>query len=406
MPKEGTPAVVEGSSAFAIDLYAKLAGQTKENVFFSPASVSTALSMTYAGAAGDTAKQMAKTLHFSLPGDKLHVACAELLRTLNTPPQVGEGKDKQPAYQLTIANALWGQKSYPFKDDFTQLLNRNYGAVLSELDFAQSDEARKTINDWVAKQTKDKIKDLIPEGMLNGDTRLVLTNAVYFKGKWATAFDKAATTNSPFKLLTGKSVDVPLMCQKSELAYMENDDLQLVELPYLHNETAMVVLLPKKVDGLAGVEKQFSVARLDKWLDAAKPVTVTVSLPRFTLATETMLADTLKDMGMIDAFDPNKADLSGMAADRQLFIAHVVHKAFVAVDEEGTEAAAATGAEPAELADLPTKTFCADHPFIFLIRHKATGEILFLGRLTTPAQRQPAALIDAAPNTAPKDTLK
>ncbi len=382
-PKEGIPAVVEGSNNFAIDLYAKLA-KDKGNVFFSPSSINTALAMAYAGTAGDTAKQMAKTLHFSLPAEKLHPAFADLLKILNTPPLVGKGKDRKPAYQLSVTNALWGQKNFPFKPDFTQLLNKSYEAGLRELDFAQSDAARKTINDWVAKQTKDKIKDLIPEGVLNGDTRLVLTNAIYFKSKWATEFVKASTGNGHFKLLTGKEVDVPLMYQKSELPYMENDDLQLLELPYVHNEASMVILLPKKADGLANVEKQLSVANLNKWLKAKKATPVMASVPKFTFTIETMLADTLKNMGMTDAFDPAKADMSGVTGDKRLFISHVIHKAFVAVDEEGTEAAAAT-AEPETLGiDENTKTFYADHPFVFFIRHNSTGEILFMGRLVNP----------------------
>ena len=208
------PAVVEGSNTFALDLYAKLAAKDKGNVFFSPSSATRRLAMAYAGAAGDTAKQMARTLHYSLPAERLHPALADLLGKLNTPPQVGKGQDRQPAYKLTVANALWGQKDYPFRPEFTQLIKKSYDAGLRDLDFAQADDARKTINDWIAQQTNDKIQDAIPDGVLGPDTRLVLTNAIYFKGKWGIAFVKDSTANSPFKLLTGKTVDVPLMYQR------------------------------------------------------------------------------------------------------------------------------------------------------------------------------------------------
>lgn len=265
------PAVVDGSNAFAMDLYAKLAAKDKGNLFFSPSSIDAALAMTYGGAAGDTAKQMAKTLHFTLAAEQLHPAFAALLKQLNTPPPVGKGKDKQPAYQLAVANALWGQKDYGFKVDFVRLLRANYGASLREVESLQTEHTRKAINDWVAQQTRDKIKDLIPEGCLGENTRLVLTNAIYFKSKWMYEFRKDATANGSFNLLTGKSVEVPLMHQRADFGYMENDDLQLLELPYLHNEASMVIVLPKKADGLASVEEQLSVASLAKWLRAERP---------------------------------------------------------------------------------------------------------------------------------------
>ena len=341
--------------------------------------------MTYGGAAGETARQMAGTLHFTLAAEKLHPAFAGLLKQLNAPAQVGTGEDRRPAYQLAVANALWGQKGYAFKADFIQLLRRSYGAGLREVDFFQTEQARQTINGWVTRQTKDKIKDLIPQDCLGQDTRLVLTNAIYFKSRWQYEFRKDATAKGSFKLLTGKSMDVPLMYQKANLGYMDNGDLQLLELPYVDHEASMVIVLPKAPDGLAGVERQLSAASLGRWLRAARTVEVSVALPRFTFSMETMLAETLKEMGMTDAFDAEKADFSGMA-DKPLFLAHVIHKAFIAVEEEGTEAAAATAVDPTELADPETKTFYADHPFLFLIRHNATGEILFMGRLTIPGE--------------------
>jgi serpin B len=293
---------------------------------------------------------------------------------------------KKPAYQLVVANALWGQKGYAFKPDFTKLLEKSYGAGLNDVDFAQSKEAAKTINDWVAKQTKDKIKDLIPEAAITDLTRLVLTNAVYFKSNWDNKFTKAATKDAPFKLSTDKSLDVPMMHQRSHFGYVENDDLQVLELPYTQNELSMLVVLPRKDNGLADVEKTLTADIIEKWLKDKKHELVDVTMPKFTFSSEFGLAGTLKAMGMTDAFDAGKADFSGMTDKEKLCISAVIHKAFVAVDEDGTEAAAATAVMmtgSAMRVEQP-KTFLADHPFVFIIRHNATGEILFMGRLANP----------------------
>ena len=399
-PKEGVAAVANSSNAFATDLYAMLAAG-KGNLFFSPGSIDTALAMTYAGAAGDTAKQMAKTMHLTLAADKLGPAFADLLKQLNNPPDVGYGKDKKPAYQLVVANRLWGQKDYGFKADFLQRAQQSYGAGLNELDFAQTEEARTTINDWVAQQTKDKIKDLIPKGSLQSNTRLVLTNAIYFKSNWMEQFPKRATKDAPFKLSANKSVDVPMMHLQKHFGYMENDDLQLLEMPYARRELSMMILLPKpiiqndsgkippEVDPLAILEKNLTAANIDNWLKGQRTINVDVTLPKFKFSGEFKLADTLRDMGMTDAFDQTKANFSGMTDKEQLYISQVIHKAFVAVDEDGTEAAAATAVmmrpgdvmRPAE----PT-VFKADHPFVFIIRHNPTGQILFMGRVMNPKE--------------------
>jgi serpin B len=385
-PKEGVPAVVEGSNTFATDLYAKLASKDKGNLFFSPSSIDTALAMTCAGAAGDTAKQMAKMLHFSLSADKLHLAYADLLTNLTSPTLRDEESAKKhplPAYQLLIANALWGQKNYGLKMDFTQLA---YGGGLNYVNFAQTDEARETINDWVAQQTKDKIKDLIPEGALNSDTRMVLTNAIYFKSKWAEKFPKDATKKATFRLTNDNVIDdVPMMHVEKHFDCMENDAIQMLDLPYVQNVLSMIVFLPKKVDGIGDIQKNLTAANIDKWIGQKKSVLVQVTLPKFTCSQEFMLADALKGMGMTDAFDADKANFSKMTDKEKLFISKVIHKSFVAVDEEGTKAAAATAVE-AEALDEPEtpKVFKADHPFVFVIRHNATGEILFMGRLMYP----------------------
>jgi serpin B len=328
---------------------------------------------------------MEKTLHFTLSTDKLSVGYADLLDSLNS--RRNNNWFEKPAYELLVANALWGQKGYEFKPAFTQLLQNNYGARLKDVDFAKTEQARKTINDWVAQQTKDKIKDLIPPGAVDNLTRLVLTNAIYFKGKWETKFAKEGTKDGQFKVTAEKSVDVPMMHQLHDFGYTENDDLQMLELPYIQNELSMVIMLPKKIDGLADLEKSLTAASVGKWLKEQRPTPVDVTLPKFTFSSEFMLKDTLKAMGMTDAFDGGKADFTGMTDKEKLFISKVIHKAFVAVDEEGTEAAAATAVVTTPTACPPPeepKVFKADHPFMFLIRHNSTGEILFMGRVANP----------------------
>jgi len=380
------------TTAFTADLYGQLA-QQKGNLFFSPSSIETALAMTYAGAKGTTAQQMAKTLHYTGTAEEVSASFAAILKALNNPPEATDwdasGKPfKKPAFQLVVANALWGQQGYPFQPSFTELVQKNYGAGLNAVDYRQTEQARTTINDWVATQTKDKIKDLIAKGVLTPDTRLVLTNAIYFKSNWADKFQKFATKDGPFKLAADKSVDVPLMHQQHDFGYMENADLQLLEMPYTLRQLSMVVLLPKTVDGLAGLEKNLTAENLRQWFKGAKSESVEVTLPKFTFSAQLQLGDTLQAMGMTDAFDASKADFSGMTSAEKLCISAVIHKAFVAVDEEGTEAAAATavvmkGGNGHALPKEP-KVFKADHPFVFLIRHIHTGEILFIGRLANP----------------------
>ena len=379
--KSAGRAVVKGNNAFALDLYAKLSARDG-NLFFSPYSISTALAMTYAGARGDTAKQMAKALHLGPNGKPLHDAFGELVSYLNA-----AGKKK--GYQLSVANALWAQKGYRFLDDYLTLVTGTYEAGLSNLDFAKATEAaRKTINKWVEKKTQDKIKDLFKPGTLNAASRMVLTNAIYFKGDWASQFDKENTNDLPFHLAApeGKpaQVDVPMMLQTAKFKYAETDKLQALELPYGRGDLSMIVLLPRQVDGLGHLEKALSSENLSGWLSKLRKRKVTVFLPKFKMTSEFNLNKTLSSMGMTDAFT-DKADFSGMDGTRYLFIQAVVHKAFVDVNEEGTEAAAATGiGVGVMMAPEPPAVFRADHPFVFLIRDKSTDSILFLGRVMNP----------------------
>ncbi len=370
------PAVVDGNNQFALDLYAKLREEKADNLFFSPYGISTALAMTYAGARGETEKQMAEVLHFQAPQDRLPTAFASLMAKL---------QGRQDGNQLRIANRLWGQQGYGFLPEFLRVTREQYKAELALEDFAtKPEEARKTINAWVEKQTVEKIKDLIPPGVLDQMTRLVLTNAIYFKGKWASRFDKKATQEAPFKLTPTKTASVPTMHRKDGFKYGTVDDAQLLELPYVGDELSMLIVLPKAVDGLADLEKRLTPADLGNWLPALHQQEVNVYLPRFTMTSQFQMNDVLKSLGMASAFAPDAADFSGMDGKRDLSISAVIHKAFVDVNEEGTEAAAATGVVMRAKAVRITPVFRADHPFVFLIRDTGTGAILFVGRVANP----------------------
>ena len=369
--------VVKGNNEFALDLYAKLRSEEAGNLFFSPHSISTALAMTYAGARGDTEKEMGEVLHFTLPQAQLHAAFAALADKL-----LG---DKAKGYQLRIANRLWGQTGYQFLPEFLGITRDQYGAELALVNYKEkTEEARKTINAWVEEQTEQKIQDLIQQGVLNQMTRLVLTNAIYFKGDWASQFDEKTTKDAPFRVTADETANVPMMYQKDKFKYGAAEGVQLLELPYESGDLSMLILLPEKVGGLAELEKRLTTDRLAKWASAARKQKVNVYLPKFTMISQFGLKDVLTSMGMPLAFTPGKADLSGMNGKRDLFISAVIHKAFVEVNEEGTEAAAATGVAVGVTSVQITPTFRADHPFVFLIRDNRTGSILFMGRVMNP----------------------
>ncbi|HEY2588755.1 MAG TPA: serpin family protein [Tepidisphaeraceae bacterium] len=367
------------NNAFAMDLYGRLAGGNVKNVFFSPTSVQTALAMAWAGARGATAEEMARTLHLpNDPGGAGQVGA--YLRNLN-------GAGDQRGYELSVANALWGMKGYPFQLAYLQTVEKEYGGHLAELDFANaSDAARQTINDWVAQQTRDKIKDLMPAGSVTPATRLVLTNAIYFKGKWDLPFPKAQTQDAEFTTGDGQKVKVPLMYQQAHLRYAEDDTVQMLELPYGRGELAMRIFLPKAADGLPAFEKGLTEQRLNDLAGHATSPEVRVWLPRFKLETGYELQKDLPQMGMRLAFT-GQADFSGMSSAERFYIDLVVHKAFVNVDEEGTEAAAATGVGMRATAiaiHREPKVFRGDHPFLFAIVHRSSGAMLFMGRLENP----------------------
>ncbi len=375
--REDMPSIAGGNNAFALDIYAKLKEQ-EGNLFFSPFSISTALAMTYAGARGETAQQMERVLHFELEQERLHGAFKAQVEDLNA-------RQERGSYQLSVASSLWGQKGYGFLDEFLKLTRENYGAGLRQVDFETDLEgARQRINGWVEGETRGKIKDLIPRGLLNELTRLVLTNAIYFKARWACTFDEEATREKPFTLLDGKKVNVPMMRQTDRFGYGEYAELKVLELPYVRHELSMVVMLPAAVDGLPKLEKALDIQDLNGWLKELRSTRVEVEMPRFRITSKFSLGGALQSMGMTDAFSPRRADLSGMNGRRDLFIQAALHKAYVDVDEQGTEAAAATGIVAGITAAPPVqrpKQFHADHPFLFLIRDNRSGTILFLGRV-------------------------
>jgi serpin B len=369
------------SNSFGTDLYGQLAKeQPGKNLFFSPASISMALAMTAAGSAGQTETEMASVLHLTGILPQAHDDYRKALERWNS-------AEENVGYTLRVANRLWGQKSFPFLASFLEKIRQNYGAELGPVDFmGHADAARQEINAWIEKQTDDKIKDLLSAGVVDSNTRLVLTNAIYFKGNWASRFEKSQTQEADFSISADQKVKTPLMHQKQSFSYVEADDVQVLELPYEGHNLSMFVLLPKAEDGLAGLEKSLTANRIAELQSNLAPRKVDVYLPRFKFDASFSIAKTLEALGMKAAFNSD-ADFSRMDGQRDLFVSAVVHKAFVDVGEEGTEAAAATGVvvsrAPGPAGPRPV-VFRADHPFVFMICDKRDGTILFLGRMMDP----------------------
>jgi serpin B len=374
--------LVDGNTQFALDLYARLRAQEDGNLFCSPYSISTALAMTWAGARTQTADQMAQTLHFEGPQNRVAAAFGELARSLED----SGGEDEPARVELAIANRLWGQQGETFLDPFLDTIRTSYGGGLKTVDFlADLEESRKTINDWVADQTRDRIRDLLRQGDLSPGMLLVLTNAIYFKGDWLTQFDPEKTRDGRFFINDEKAVEVPMMSLKSDFGLFESDDLQVLEMPYDGQRLAMVILLPRARDGLADLEEMLSDETLDAWLEELAVRETQVFLPRFKVTSRFDLGQTLEQMGMPLAFTPGRADFSGMNGRRDLFIGKVIHQAWVKVDEEGTEAAAATAVGMMTTSLERPPLFNANHPFLFMIRDRETGSILFIGRVVDPS---------------------
>lgn len=374
--------LVDGNNAFAFDVYQSLQSQDG-NLILSPYSISLALAMPYAGARSETESQMAQTLHF-LPQDQLHSEFNALDQQLEESKKASN-KDQIPL-QLDILNAIWTEQTQTFLPEFLDTLAVNYGAGVHLADFInQFEPARKEINNWVKKQTKNKIKDLLPDGSLNSGTRMVLVNTIYFKADWLHQFEANSTQDAPFHLLDGTTVNIPMMNQEISIPYASGNGYQAVELAYSGNTAAMDIIVPDE-GNFETFESSFNREMHDQIINSMQRVSVAFGLPKFEFSSSFNLSDQLASMGMPDGFDSDKADFSGMTGGHDLFISNIIHKAFVAVDEEGTEAAAATisimgaGAMPYDI------SLIVDRPFIFIIRDLGTGQILFFGRVMNPLQ--------------------
>lgn len=376
--------IAKDSNAFAIDLYGKLKSEPG-NLFFSPASITSAFAMTYAGARGATSTEMASTLHFTLAPSRLHPAMGAFLAEINS---------AHANYELHMANALWAAQDQHFLPDYTALMKADFAAGFQPVDFkANPAAARALINNWVADQTRQKILNLVPAAAVTPLTRLILTNAIYFKASWANQFTKSQTQNEDFHLSGTNTVKADLMHQTKGGQYYRGPDFQVLELPYTNNELSMIVLLADSPDGLPALEKSLTAANLNKWTSALGfQKTIIITFPRFKVARQFELNSTLESLGMKQAFHAGQADFSGMTGDKGLSISAAIHKAYIDVDETGTEAAAATAVIMTAMAMAPHGpppppiVFRADHPFLFLIRDNSSGAILFLGRLTDPTK--------------------
>lgn len=386
LPSASSDTVVDANNQFALGLYSRLANDPEfgdGNLFFSPISLSSALAITYEGARGSTADEIRSVFHFPENQSALRSGFEETIARINS-----NAND----YTLRMANAMWAEKTHPFLPDYIRIADRYYGAKTTNLDFIHvPDECRITINRWVENQTEDRIRDLIPAGVINSNTCLVITNAIYFKGTWVKQVDPEKTVDADFLTGRGITVRVPMMERTDEAAiygYAETDTLQVLEMPYESGngtEITMLVLLPRG-DDLEELEQLLDAGMLKELRDSVQYRQVKVHFPRFTMETKYFLPRVLSAMGMPLAFT-GAADFSGMDGSGDLFITDVIHQAFVEVNEEGTEAAAATavimgkGAAPRE-DEVPV--FRADHPFIFIIQDGGTGNILFMGRVSDP----------------------
>ncbi len=375
--------IVEGTNDFAWSSWQVSRDHYEGNMFYSAFSQVAAMSMVYAGAEGNTETELATAL--GVPeGDEAawHEHLGLLIADLS-------GEHHRP-YTLYTANQLWGQRDYSWEQPFLDVTDTQYQAPLEDADFMSDPESERVkINDWVAQQTHDRIPQLFASGDINGNTRLVLANAIYFLADWDLPFDKGDTSDRDFTLADGSTVSVPMMTQHEDHAYASFEGGKLLEMVYESGEVSMVFLLPDEHDGLEGLEDQLTAEQVDGWIDEASDGDVSVRIPSFQMECEFPIEKVLVDLGVVDAWDIDTADFSGMLDPdiERLWLARVVHKAFVRVDEEGTEAAAATGAVMAGESAGPDepREFHADHPFVFMIRDRLTGTILFQGRMSDPS---------------------
>ena len=376
-------AVILGHNELALDLMA--AAPAEENLFVGSFSITSALGMTYAGAAGQTAEEMAAVMHVNVEDATFHEALGAVTRDLN-------GQHK--GYDLLSGNRLWGQKRLGFEQDFLDITAKDYGAELKELDFAGNTEgARKDINRWVSRETKGHIDEAVKPGDLSAATQLALTNVMYFHADWADAFDADATSPQDFTRADGSVVSTSMMSGTRPAGFIAEEGVSVLRLPYKGEEISFVAILPAEADGLAALEESLSVSQLDAWMNqmGEDEGDVVIKLPKFSMRSRIQLNDLLVDLGMPSAFDPALADLSGMTQEAALYIDKVLHEAHIDLDEEGTTAVAFTMVVTTETSFIQVeREFIADHPFLFIIRDDITGAILFMGRMADPSLAQPA----------------
>ena len=383
---EGIQEVVNANNKFAFDIYSKLDAAEQKNLFYSPYSISAALAMTSEGAKGTTADEINSVFHFP-EKSTLRPNFAAIYKDINK---------ENNEYELRTGNALWIQQDYPFLEEYQSNVETYYGGKAASVDFIrETEKSRQTINKFIEEQTNNKIQELLPQGILNSDTRLVLTNAIYFKGTWEWEFDTSDTRDQEFKITPSNIVQTPMMSMKPDKAqfnYADLGEMQLLELPYKGEELSMLLLLPAET--LNTLEPSLTAEKLSEYKTQMRETSLdSIVLPKFEFDAKYSLADTLSDLGMPTAFIPynptspeTTADFSGMDGTRNLRISAVIHQAYIKVDEKGTEAAAATGVVVGMTSAMPSKIFKADHPFIFIIQEKKTGNILFIGRVTDPTQ--------------------
>lgn len=372
---ESITSLTNSMNTFSFNMYKEITLENNENIFFSPYSIFVALSMTYEGARGDTADEMYNILGFPQNNDTTLCSFGSIYNKFN----------QNKEYTLNTANALWVKKGYKFLDSYLSFIRDYYMGKATEVNFSDRANAAALINDWIKDNTGGKIKDLIKESDISDALTMILTNAIYFKGLWANQFDVEDTMERDFELSNGETISVPTMSLSNDdinWNYMENDELQILELPYKGDKLSMFILLPKE-NNITALEEMLTLENFTNWKMDLYETNVEVKLPKFKLETEYNLKEHLQNMGMKIPFTPN-ADFSGMNGKQDLFIEKVRHKAFIEVDEEGTEAAAATSVDMALTAIPNTIEFNCDHPFIFLIQHKETGVILFMGKVGNP----------------------
>nr|ACC62103.1 SCCA2/SCCA1 fusion protein isoform 1 (predicted) [Rhinolophus ferrumequinum] len=385
----------EANTRFAYDLFQQFRKSEKENIFYSPLSITSALAMTYLGSRGQTASTMQKVLHFNevtentkgeatkVPVEKsgdVHYQFQKLLTELNKPTD---------DYELNIANRLYGEKKFQFLQEYKNNVKKFYLASVESVDFVNAaEESRMMINSWVESQTNEKIKNLFPEDSLDSSTILVLVNAVYFKGQWNEKFDPKNTEQGEFWQNKDTSKPVQMMKQTSYFNFTSLEDVQakILEIPYKGEDLSMLLLLPNEIDGLQKLEDQLTAEKLIEWTSSQNMSKrkVELRLPRFKVEESYALGDTMRALGMGNAFTPGDADFSGMTGSRGFVLSQIVHKSFVEVTEEGTEAAAATGIVIGRTSVQMYEHFHCDHPFLFFIKHNETNSILFFGRISTP----------------------